>query len=138
MEKRDARKISNEAQYELRCRCLRMLWQGMKQVEVVSILEVSRTSVVRWRRRYRREGMNGLKVKKRDRRHGQKRRLDREHDLCYKQPGQSAVHGVRGCVEIGHVFKVSPACDKGYRAKNLPYRGQSPGSSCQKGSEMDR
>ena len=80
MEKRDARKISSEAQYELRCRCLRMLRQGMKQVEVASILEVSRTSVVRWWRSYRREGMNGLKVKKRGRRHGQKRRLDREQE----------------------------------------------------------
>ena len=59
MEKRDARKISSEAQYELRCRCLRMLRQGMKQVEVASILEVSRTSVGRWWGSYRREGMKG-------------------------------------------------------------------------------
>ena len=80
MEKRDARKISSEAQYELRCRCLRMLRQGMKQVEVASILEVSRTSVVRWWRNYRQEGMNGLKQKTRGRRHGQKRRLDREQE----------------------------------------------------------
>ena len=80
MEKRDARKISSEAQYELRCRCLRMLRQGMKQVEVASILEVSRTSVVRWLRNYRQEGMNGLKQKTRGRRHGQKRRLDREQE----------------------------------------------------------
>ena len=80
MEKRDARKISSEAQYELRCRCLRMLRQGMKQVEVASILEVSRTSVVRWCRNYRQEGMNGLKQKTRGRRHGQKRRLDREQE----------------------------------------------------------
>jgi len=80
MEKRDARKISSEAQYELRCRCLRMVRQGMKQVEVASILEVSRTSVVRWWRNYRQEGMNGLKQKTRGRRHGQKRRLDREQE----------------------------------------------------------
>ena len=80
MEKRDARKISSEAQYELRCRCLRMLRQGMKQVEVASILEVSRTSVVRWWRNYRQEGMNGLKQKTRGRRHGQKRRLGREQE----------------------------------------------------------
>ena len=80
MEKRDARKISSEAQYELRCRCLRMVRRGMKQVEVASILEVSRTSVVRWLRNYRQEGMNGLKQKTRGRRHGQKRRLDREQE----------------------------------------------------------
>ena len=80
MEKRDARKISSEAQYELRCRCLRMLRQGMKQVEIALNLEVSRTSVVRWWRNYRQEGMNGLKQKTRGRRHGQKRRLDREQE----------------------------------------------------------
>ena len=80
MEKRDARKISSEAQYELRCRCLRMVRQGMKQVEVALILDVSRTSVVRWLRNYRQEGMNGLKQKTRGRRHGQKRRLDREQE----------------------------------------------------------
>ncbi len=80
MEKRDTRKISSEAQYELRCSCLRMLRRGMKQVEVASILEVSRTSVVRWLRNYRQEGMNGLKVKTRGRHHGQKRRLDREQE----------------------------------------------------------
>ncbi len=80
MEKRDARKISSEAQYELRCRWLLMVRRGMKQVEVASILEVSRTSVVRWLRNYRQEGMNGLKQKTRGRRHGQKRRLDREQE----------------------------------------------------------
>jgi len=57
-----------------------MLRQGMKQVEVASILEVSRTSVVRWWRNYRQEGMNGLKQKTRGCRHGQKRRLDREQE----------------------------------------------------------
>ena len=94
MEKRDARKISVEAQYELRCRCLRMLRRGMKQVEVASILEVSRTSVVRWWGNYRREGMTGVKLKARGRRHGQKRRLDREqersiqHMLVDKTPDQ--------------------------------------------------
>ena len=94
MEKRDARKISSEAQYELRCRCLRMLLQGMKQIEVALILEVSRTSVVRWLGSYRREGMSGLKLKARGRRHGQKRRLDRKQEksiqrmLVNKTPDQ--------------------------------------------------
>ncbi|MFC1691905.1 hypothetical protein ACFL1R_00175 [Candidatus Latescibacterota bacterium] len=35
---------------------------------------------MRWWISYRREGMNGLKVKKRGRRHVQKRRLDREQE----------------------------------------------------------
>ena len=80
MEKRDARKLSSEAQYELRCRCIRMLKQGKKQVEVASMLEVSRTSVVRWWGIYCRDGKKGLAVKTRGRRYGQNRRLDCEQE----------------------------------------------------------
>ena len=80
MEKRDARKLRSDAQHELRCRCIRMLWSGMKQEEVALILEVSRVSVGRWWGVYRNEGMNGLKVKKRGRRQGEQRRLDREQE----------------------------------------------------------
>jgi len=80
MEKRDARKISIEAQYELRCRCIRMLRSGMKQVEVASVLEVSRVSVGRWWGIYRNEGLKGLKAKKRGRSQGEKRRLSSEQE----------------------------------------------------------
>ena len=80
MEKRDAIKISSDAHHELRCRCIRMLRSGMKQGEVASVLEVSRVSVGRWWGIYRQEGMNGLKAKTRGRRHGEKRRLDREQE----------------------------------------------------------
>lgn len=80
MEKRDARKISSDAQQELRCRCIRMHRSGMKQGEIASVLEVSRVSVGRWLGIYRQEGMNGLKAKTRGRRHGEKRRLDREQE----------------------------------------------------------
>ena len=80
MEKRDARKLSNEAQYELRCRCVRMLRQGMKQVDVVTLLEVSRTSVRRWWKSYQKEGIKGIKLKTRGRRYGHKRRLDHEQE----------------------------------------------------------
>jgi len=80
MEKRDARKLSSEAQYELRCRCIRMLQQGKKQVEVAELLDVSRTSVVRWWRVYCQGGKKGLALKTRGRRYGQKRRLDCEQE----------------------------------------------------------
>ena len=75
MEKRDARKLSKEAQYELRCRCIRMLQSGKKQAEVTETLEVSRGSVGRWWRFFKREGIKGLQLKKRGRSRGEKRRL---------------------------------------------------------------
>lgn len=80
MGKRDARKLSRDAQYELRCCCIRMLRSGKKQSEVVVVLEVSRVSVGRWWRIYQREGMRGLQLKKRGRSHGEKRRLTHEQE----------------------------------------------------------
>ena len=80
MERRDARKLQSEAQYELRRSCIRMLRKGMKQHEVAEALEVARGTVGRWWGIYRQEGMNGLKAKTRGRRHGEKRRLDREQE----------------------------------------------------------
>lgn len=80
MEKRDARKLSRDAQFELRCCCIRMLQSGKKQSEVVSALEVSRGSVGRWWQTYRREGVGGLRLKKRGRSHGEKRKLTHEQE----------------------------------------------------------
>jgi transposase len=94
MEKRDARKLSRDAQYELRRCCIRMLQSGKKQSEVVTTLEVSRASVVRWWRSYSREGLSGLRLKKRGRSHGEKRRLTHEQEksiprmLIDKTPNQ--------------------------------------------------
>lgn len=80
MDKRDARELSGDAQEELRRCGLRMLQNGMKQKEIAAVLEVSPTTVSRWKRIYNREGMKGLKKKKRGRRQGEKRRLDREQE----------------------------------------------------------
>ena len=94
METRDARKLSKEAQYELRYCCIRMLQSGKKQTEVVAALEVSRASVGRWWRFFQREGMNGLQLKKRGRGHGEKRRLTPDQEkriqkmLIDKTPNQ--------------------------------------------------
>ena len=85
MEKRDARKLSNDAQYELRCCVIRMLKNGKKQSEVVLVLEVSRASVFRWWKAYRKEGMKGLRLKSRGRSYGQKRRLTSEQEKDIKR-----------------------------------------------------
>jgi transposase len=94
MEKRDARKLKSETQYELRSRCIRMLRKGMKQHEVAEALEVSRWSVGRWWGIYQEKGLDGLKPRRRGRDYGEKRRLDREqersiqHMLMDKTPDQ--------------------------------------------------
>jgi len=80
MERRDARKLHSEAQYELRSRCIRMLLKGMKQHEAAGVLEVARGTVGRWWGIYKREGKDGLKPGKRGRRYGHKRRLYREQE----------------------------------------------------------
>lgn len=94
MEKRDARKLQSEAQYELRSRSIRMLRKGMKQDEVAGVLEVARGTIGRWWGIYKREGMDGLRPGKRGRRYGHKRRLDGEQErsiqrmLVEKTPDQ--------------------------------------------------
>ena len=80
MEKRDARKLQSEAQYELRQSCIRMLLKGMKQHEVGEALDIARGTVGRFWKIYKREGMRGLQLKTRGRRHGHKRRLDHEQE----------------------------------------------------------
>jgi transposase len=94
MERRDARKLHSETQHELRSRCIRMLRKGMKQHETAEALDVARGTVGRWWGIYQREGVDGLKPRKRGRRYGHKRRLDREqersiqHMLVDKMPDQ--------------------------------------------------
>jgi transposase len=75
MEKYDARKITSEAQYELRRKCVRMLQKGMTQQETAEVLEVARPTVGKWYGIYKREGLEGLKLRRRGRSCGEKRRL---------------------------------------------------------------
>jgi transposase len=71
-----------------------MLENKKKQSEVVTALGISRISVVRWWRTYRKEGERGLKSEKRGRSHGEKRRLTHEQEksiqkmLVDKTPNQ--------------------------------------------------
>ena len=85
MEKRDARKLSIDAQYELRRCCISMLESGKKQTEVAKALEVSRNTVGRWSQAYKKAGIKGLQEKKRGRSHGQKRRLTKEQETSIQR-----------------------------------------------------
>ena len=80
MKHRDARKLSQKEQRELRHRAVRMLESGLSHQKTAEMLEVSRTTVTAWWGIYRREGLDGLDIKKRGRMLGDKRRLTPEQE----------------------------------------------------------
>jgi len=80
MEKRDARKLTQQAQYELRRACIKLLKTGKSQREVAGILDIAFQTVNRWWKTYLAEGMPGLKPTLRGRRNGQKRTLTPEQE----------------------------------------------------------
>lgn len=68
METNDARRLSSEAQEDLRRRVVRaVVDRGMTQVEAVRTLGIGRTSVHNWVKAYRRGGAQALASKKRGR-----------------------------------------------------------------------
>ena len=60
MAKRDARKLSAEAQQELRMRAVKMVESGMTRLAVASILEVSSKQVGSWVKCYEQGGQQAL------------------------------------------------------------------------------
>ena len=65
MQKRDARMLSQEAQEEVRRRAIKMLQKGRTQQAVADELEVNRSRVNRWWKRYQEGGWAALKKRKR-------------------------------------------------------------------------
>jgi len=65
MEHRDARKLAQTAQEELRYRAVAMVKKGLTQSEVAQLLEVSRASVNKWCGLHEREGGEALQMRKR-------------------------------------------------------------------------
>ena len=75
MEKRDARKLKISAQQELRERGIKMREQGMSYEDIGQILEVHYTTVSTWYAKYKRDGKDGIKIKTRGRKTGDKKTL---------------------------------------------------------------
>lgn len=76
MKKRDARKLSSEAQHELRQCAVRMVCEeGHSKKDAASALGVTRQNVGRWVRLYEEGGLEALKLGRRGRRTGEKTRL---------------------------------------------------------------
>jgi transposase len=69
---RDARRLPQAAQEELRRRAVRLVEQGESQVRVAELFGVARQAVGRWVKAHREGGEDALAAGKRGRRHGQK------------------------------------------------------------------
>ena len=80
MEKIDARKLSTDAQQELRYQVIRLRKQGLKHNEISAITGVSRSICSTWWTLYKKEGKKALKIKKRGRPPGSCRTLSTDQE----------------------------------------------------------
>ena len=96
----DARRISLEAQEDLRRRAVAAVKAGHSQADVATVLGVSPTSVWRWVDAVRRKGSAGLKAGRRGRRPGEQKALDPKQEarvrraVLGKFPDQVAIPGL--------------------------------------------
>jgi len=81
MEKRDARKLSTEAQQELRELAIRLKKSGKTYKAIAEIIQVQPTTICTWYKAYQRGGKNALEIKKRGRRSGSCRTLTEDQEL---------------------------------------------------------
>ena len=94
MEKIDARKLSTDAQQQLRYQVIRLRKQGRTHKEISAITGVSRSTCSTWWSLYKSEGKKALKIQKRGRPIGSCRKLDSEQEkqvqksICDKCPDQ--------------------------------------------------
>lgn len=85
MKTRDARRLPQAAQEEIRLRAVALVEDGHTQVEAAEILDVSRQSVSEWVRAHRLGGEDALRARKRGRRAGEKTALTpRQQDQIAK------------------------------------------------------
>lgn len=76
MTKRDARKLSSEAQFEIRCCAVRMVCdEGYTKLEAAVALGVTRQNVGKWVSLYEEGGMEDLQLGRRGRRPGEQAKL---------------------------------------------------------------
>jgi len=86
--------MSPEEQYQLRRQVVRMLQKGLKATEIMELLGVSKQMVYDTKNAYEKEGLAGIKPKKRGRKKGEGRKLSPEQEreirwiLVEKTPDQ--------------------------------------------------
>jgi transposase len=85
MKTRDARKLGQDAQQELRCRAVALKKQGETHDDIAVILEVSRGAVRKWWGIYSKGGKQALRLGRRGRPKGTCRILTPEQERCVKR-----------------------------------------------------
>ena len=85
MERRDARRLTQDAQQEVRRQAIKMLRKGMTQRAVARELDVSRQHVGYWWKRYREGGWGAIQKGRRGRAEGSKRKLTDEQEVCIQK-----------------------------------------------------
>jgi transposase len=85
MEKIDARKLSTDAQQQLRYQVIRLRKQGRKFKEISAITGLNRSTCNTWWSRYQNEGQKALKIQKRGRPSGSCRKLAREQEQALQK-----------------------------------------------------
>jgi transposase len=94
MEKIDARKLSTDAQQQVRYQVIRLRKQGRTHNEISAITGVSRSTCSTWWNLYKNKGKKALKIQKRGRPNGCCRKLDQAQEkevqkaICDKCPDQ--------------------------------------------------
>ena len=81
MEKIDARKLSTDAQQELRYQVIRLKQKGLKRSEVSEITGIYPSTISVWWRLYKNGGKKALKIKKRGRPTGSNRTLLQSQEI---------------------------------------------------------
>jgi transposase len=83
MEKRDARKLTTEAQQELREMSIRLKESGKTYKAIAEIVHVQPTTICAWYKAYQRGGKKAIKIKKRGRPSGSCRTMTeaQEHEI---------------------------------------------------------
>ena len=94
MEKFDARKLSTDAQQQIRYQVIRLRRQRRSHKEISAITGICRSTCSTWWNLYKTQGKKALKIKKRGRPIGSCRKLNQEQEkeiqktICDKNPDQ--------------------------------------------------
>jgi len=85
MKKNDVRKLSTDAQQEIRYQVIRLKKQGRLHKEISEITGIHRSSISKWWSLYKREGKKALKIKNRGPSVGSHRTLTSEQETILKK-----------------------------------------------------
>ena len=85
MEKIDARKLTTEAQQQIRNQSIRLRKSGKIYKEIAEITGVHQNTIARWCKDYQRKGAKAIEIKKRGRREGICRTLSLEQEMTIQK-----------------------------------------------------